>query len=195
MKRLFFLLLGICLITGLIAQEEEDEFQTLFGEKSIRITGFGGPFMNFSMLDGKFSHLMGGGGGVLINDFFFGGYGLGLTNSIPFQDTGYELGFGHGGFWLGYNFMANRMIHPVFHMRIGWGEISQRQSDGEKINPGDNIFVFTPTLELELNVTQYFKLAVGGNYRFVTFVEEPDYSNKDFIYPGVFLSFKFGWFN
>ncbi len=194
MKKLLLLFLGICFITGLKAQEDDD-FQTLFGGESIEISGFGGPLMNFSMLDGKFAHLMGGGGGLLINNFFLGGYGVGLTNTIPFQDTDNEIGFGHGGFWLGYNFMPNKVIHPVFHVQIGWGELSERRPDGEKVNQGDNIFVLTPTLEMELNITNYFKIAAGGNYRYVTFIDEEGYSDSDFMSPGVFLSFKFGWFN
>lgn len=194
MKKIFLLIVAISLTAGLKAQEE-DEFQTLFGGEPLQITGFGGPFMNFSILDGNFAHLMGGGGGVLINDFFFGGYGLGLTNSIPYQETGNELGFAHGGFWLGYNFMSNRIIHPVLHLQLGWGEISEREPAGEKVRSGDNIFVVNPTLELEMNVTNYFKIAAGGNYRLVTFIDEEGYSDKDFMNPGVFLSFKFGWFN
>lgn len=194
MKKYSLLFLGISLIIGLKAQEQ-DEFQTLFGGETIKISGFGGPFMNFSMLDGKFAHLMGGGGGILINDFFFGGYGIGLTNSIEFQDNQNEIGFGHGGFLLGYNFMSKKMIHPTFHMQIGWGNISEREPAGEQVSDGDNIFVIVPTLELELNITNYFKLSAGGNYRFVAFVDEAGYSETDFISPGVFLSFKFGWFN
>ena len=100
MKKLVLILFGISLLFGSKAQEET-EIQTLFGGEQIVISGFGGPFMNFSTLDGKYAHLMGGGGGILINNFFFGGYGIGLTNSIRFQETDHELGFVQGGFWLG----------------------------------------------------------------------------------------------
>jgi len=194
MKKLIFLFLGISLLIGLKAQEEEDEIQTLFGGEEIRISGFGGPLMNFSILDDKFAHIMGGGGGVLINDFFFGGYGVGLTNSIRFQDSSNELGFGHGGFWLGYNFMTKKVVHPSIHMQIGWGKISERLPSGGHATREDNIFVIIPTLELEMNVTRYFKISAGANYLFIAFVEEEGYSESDFMSPGAFLAFKFGWF-
>jgi hypothetical protein len=194
MKKLFLVFLGIYFLLGLRAQEET-EIQTLFGQGQIKLSGFGGPFMNFSLIDGKFAHLMGGGGAILINDFFFGGYGMGLTNSIGFEGTsGNELAFGHGGFWLGYNFMSKKLIHPSFHMQLGWGKISEREPSGPALEKGDNIFVIIPTLELEMNITKYFKISAGGNYRFVAFIDDENYSESDFMNPGVFLGFKFGWF-
>lgn len=193
MKRLFLLFLGIYFVLGLKAQEETD-IQTLFGDRQIRISGFGGPFMNFSLIDGKFAHLMGGGGGILINDFFFGGYGIGLTNSIGYGNSSDELGFGHGGFWLGYNFISKKLIHPSFHVQLGWGNITQRMPSGGPVSKGDNIFVIIPTLELEVNITKYFKISAGGNYRFIAFVDDENYTETDFISPGAFLGFKFGWF-
>jgi hypothetical protein len=193
MKKIFLIFLGIYFLLGLKAQEEA-EIQTLFGEGQINISGFGGPFMNFSLIDDKFAHLMGGGGGILINDFFFGGYGIGLTNSIEFEGTPNELRFGHGGFWLGYNFISKKLIHPSFHIQLGWGKIAQRLPSGGPLDNGDNVFVITPTLELEMNITKYFKISAGGNYRFVSFVDDENYSESDFMSPGVFLGFKFGWF-
>ena len=193
MKKLALILFGISLLFGLNAQEDT-EIQTLFGGEKITISGFGGPFMNFSTLDGKYAHLMGGGGGILINDFYFGGYGVGLTNSIKFQDTEYELGFAHGGFWLGYNLLSRKLIHPCIHVQLGWGKISQRLPSGGPVSKGDNIFVVIPTIELETNITKYFKISAGGNYRFVAFVDDENYSESDFMSPGVFLAFKFGWF-
>jgi hypothetical protein len=194
MKKLFLIFLGIYFLLGLKAQEET-EIQTLFGQGQIRLSGFGGPFMNFSLIDGKFAHLMGGGGAILINNFFLGGYGIGLTNSIGFEGTpGNELGFGHGGFWLGYNFMSRKLIHPSFHMQLGWGKISERLPSGGPLEKGDNIFVIVPTLELEMNITKYFKISAGGNYRFIAFIDDVNYSESDFMNPGVFLGFKFGWF-
>ena len=194
MKKIFLIFLGIYFLLGLKAQEEA-EIKTLFGEGQIKISGFGGPFMNFSIIDGKFAHLMGGGGGILINDFFFGGYGIGLTNSIEFKGpSNNEVGFGHGGFWLGYNFLSRKLVHPSLHMQVGWGKISERLPSGGPLDKGDNIFVIIPTLELEMNITKYFKISTGGNYRFVSFVDDENYSESDFISPGVFLAFKFGLF-
>ncbi len=192
MKKTFILIvLGFCVF---LTNAQDDEIQTLFGDRPFRISGFGGPFMTFSTLDGEFAHMMGGGGGVLLGDFFFGGYGLGLTNNIPYAGTDDEISFGHGGLWLGYNYMSKKLVHPSFHVQVGWGEIRQRERYGGYTDDGDNIMVITPTLEVEMNITRYFRLGLGGTYRSVMFVDAEGYSEKDFSGPEVLLSFKFGWF-
>jgi len=165
-------IVSISIFTFLVftAFAQEDDFRTIFSGQPVRISGFGGPFMNFTVIDGEFAHMMGGGGGVMLNDFFIGGYGLGLTNSLDapqgynYPDT-YELQFGHGGFWLGYSFFGNRAIHPVVHVQTGWGQI-QLTEDYNPVNQ-DNVFVLSPTLELEANFTSFFRMSVGARYRLV----------------------------
>jgi hypothetical protein len=51
-----------------------------------------------------------------------------------------------------------------------------------------------PTLEVELNLTRYFRLGAGASFNIFTFVDMDGYSASDFTAPGGFLSFKFGWF-
>jgi len=91
MKRVFAAAMITLTFLGLKAQDSE--IQTLFSG-STRISGFGGPLMSFTTVNGQFAHMMGGGGGVLLGDFFIGGYGEGLTNGIPVNE--YRLDFGHG---------------------------------------------------------------------------------------------------
>ena len=103
MKKFLFALL--LLGTAVTAFPQEREYQTIFDNQNLRISGMGGPFMQFTSVAGEFGHMMGGGGAVLLNHFFFGGYGLGLTNSIPDyvnDNTSDKLTLGHGGFWMGY---------------------------------------------------------------------------------------------
>ena len=112
MKKLTFI--SILILTGLLAKAQEDyypdqnrdEFRTIFQRNDGRTTvsGFGGPLMTFGSIDGQFAHMMGGGGGVILNDFFFGGFGLGMTTNIPYiNDELYNVDFGYGGLWFGYN--------------------------------------------------------------------------------------------
>ena len=169
---------------------QENGIQTLFGSDT-RISGFGGPTMSFTSINGEFAHMMGGGGAVLLGDFFFGGYGEGLTNSII--AGGNRITFGHGGFWTGYSFMADKALHPCLSAQIGWGTISQQDESHYNLTD-DNIFVINPTLELELNFTRFFRLGVGAHYRWVNGVNTSSLANADFSGPGAFISFKFGWF-
>ncbi len=79
MRKIAIIFVLVFLLWGLNAQDSE--VQTLFGSGT-RISGFGGPIMSFTSINGEFAHMMGGGGCVLLGDFFIGGYGEGLTNSI-----------------------------------------------------------------------------------------------------------------
>ncbi len=184
MKKIIIFMLGFSLIQTISGQ---DEIQTLFGGET-RFSGFGGPYMTFTSIGGEFAHMMGGGGGVLLGDFFFGGYGAGLTNTIePFDP---ELEFGHGGFWTGYSLFAKKAIHPSISTQIGWGGIT------EAFEPQvDKVFVVNPTIELEMNFTRFLRTSIGAHYRFVFGVDQTSgLSDQDFTSPGVFIAFKFGWF-
>lgn len=196
MKKLFILILAIGMFIPAQSQDE-DEFQTI-GRGKNRISGFGGPLMSFTQIGNDFTHMMGGGGGVIINNVFLGGYGMGKTNELPYRyDPEYVMDFGHGGFWLGYTMFYNKAIHPVIHTTIGWGGISKRPEDWngdyDYNEDTDVVFVICPTFELEMNFSRYFKLGGGVTYNFVYNTDGP-YTFKDFNHPGVFLSFKFGSF-
>lgn len=194
----FFFLALLCI--NLYAQEDS-EFETIGGNKDIRISGFGGPMMSFTQIGGDFAHMMGGGGGVIVNNFFFGGYGMGKTNQLIYKNevsNEQVMDYGHGGFLIGYTALYNKAIHPVFHTQIGWGAISKRQKDWNadiETDPSDidQVFVVCPTIELEMNFSRFFKLGGGLTYSFVYNTDGP-YTFFDFNNPGVFISFKFGWF-
>lgn len=195
-------LLGIIMVSNLVAQEDDEDFKTIFGNNNFTISGFGGPFMSFSAIGDEFVHEMGGGGGVLLGNLFIGGYGIGKTNSIPYKpEEGdieeYNLDFGHGGFWLGYIFMPKKAIHPVVHSTFGWGSLlKNRKTDyGPDVNVSSNtVFVVSPTIEVEMNFARFFKFGIGANYRLVYGLNHTPYTFSDFAKPGGFISFKFGWF-
>lgn len=197
MKKATFL--AIILAVSLTAFSQDREFQTVFDNQSLRVSGLGGPFMQFTSIAGEFAHMMGGGGAVLLDDFFIGGYGLGLTNSIPDYvggNTNDRLSLGHGGFWLGYALFGEKPLHVTFSTLIGWGEFGIMAWEGYYPYVRDKIFVMAPTIEAELNLTRYFRIGVGATYNIYTMVDENmhGYTNSDLSSPGGFLSFKFGWF-
>jgi len=197
MKKSIFL--GLMLAIGVSAFSQEKEFQTIFDNRDVRISGLGGPFMQFTSVAGEFGHMMGGGGAVLLNNFFLGGYGLGLTNAIPDyvnQNPSDRLTLGHGGFWLGYSLFGEKPIHITFSSLIGWGEFGVMEDYGTYPFVRDKIFVLSPTVELELNLTRYFRIGAGASYNIYTLVDQSmhGYTNADLSAPGGFLSFKFGWF-
>lgn len=194
---------GFILLISITAWSQEKEYQTIVDFDDTRISGMGGLLMQFTAVDGNFAHMLGGGGAILIGDFSFGAYGLGLTNNIPvstdpnyaeFYSVGDRLSIGHGGFWLGYSLFGDRAIHVNFSSLIGWGSIGIGSDYYPEVVHPDGIFVMSPTIEAELNLTRFFRLGLGATYNIYTFVDLPGYTASDFSAPGGFLSFKFGWF-
>lgn len=197
MRKAIFILLILAAGTTVFSQERE--YRTLLDNQDLRISGMGGPFMQFTSVAGDFGFMMGGGGAVLLNDFFFGGYGLGLTNAIPDyvnDNPSNQLTLGHGGFWLGYALFGNKPLHVSFSSMIGWGEFGITQFDDYEPYIRDNIFIVAPTVELEANLTRYFRIGAGVSYNVYTMVDENlhGYTGGDLSSVAGFLSFKFGWF-
>jgi hypothetical protein len=198
MKRLGLSLIIIGFSGMLYGQQKTDEFQTIFGNQIVKFGGMGGFEMNFSSLGGYFSYGSGGGGGVILNkSVFVGGYGMGnyINRDVIIDNIDYDnLNFGHGGFWLGYIFNGNAAIHPFLGLKLGWGGISQNY-DQHHHNIGDIGFIITPSVEMEFNITRYFRIAAGGVYQIATGLENSyGLTNSDFSGPGGNISFRFGWF-
>ena len=197
MKKTIILLFVVVLSSAAFSQERE--YRTILDNKDLRISGMGGPFMQFTSVAGDFGFMMGGGGAVLLDDFFFGGYGLGLTNAIPDyvnDNPSDQLSLGHGGFWLGYSLFGNKPLHAAFSAMLGWGEFGITQGEGAYPYIRDNIFMVAPTIELEANLTRYFRIGAGVSYNLYTMVDDNihGYTSGDLSSVAGFLSFKFGWF-
>lgn len=209
MKKLFFLSIFLISTSVLFAQKtvsfddfsssesipDENEVQTVMNSFELkRISGFGGPTVSYTTINGEFAVMSGGGGGVIINDLFIGGYGEGVSNYINNNSTSAyrDIEFGHGGFWLGYEFYPEKMIHPVFSTRLGWGGISGVDSDNHRLK--DNVYVVVPTISAEINFTRFFKVNIGAEYRQTFNVDLGDLKSKDFSNVGLYMNFIFGWF-
>ena len=133
--------------TSLFAQND-DYPQTLVGNGIESVSGFGGMMLQFSSIDGSAAVFTGGGGAVLFNrQFFFGGYGLGLTSDVRVDVEGaeYELDYGHGGFYMGYIFAPEKLAHLAFSTKLGWGQANlNNRSVFVGPNFVDNTFSITP---------------------------------------------------
>lgn len=194
-------LAGLILLISITSWSQDKEYQTIVDFNDARISGMGGLMMQFTAADGEFAHMLGGGGAVMLGDFFVGAYGLGLTNNIPVNrpdyteyQSGDRLSIGHGGFWLGYSLFGEKPIHLTVSTLLGWGTVGVHSSYYPETLYPDGIFVISPTIEAELNMTRFFRLGIGATYNIFTFVDLPGYSGSDFSAPGGFLALKFGWF-
>ncbi len=197
MKNFLFVLM-LFTTANLFAQRD----QTLFSDVR-RSGGWGGPIFEYTNIDKDLQTTGGGGGALVLNDMYLGGYGMGtaeLINTVPANNLREKLSFKHGGFWVGYTPVQNKVIHPYFSTRFGWGKARYRTSeinDPSKITYDlkDNIFVVTPEVGLELNVFSFFRVAFTGSYRWVSGMDGlPTFENEDLNGFGAALTLRFGGF-
>lgn len=188
-------LLYLCFLVPLLSWSQE---ATLFQNAS-RVGGFGAPISEFSTIKGRFGVQQGGGGAVIVNGFYFGLFGLSSNFvKVDLEPGRYEVDFSYGGLWIGYTPMDNRVVHPYFSGRIGWGSVILNPSTDnqpDRYDP-DNIFTVTPEAGIEVNVFRWFRIAGALGYRFVSGVElkEQQLSNSDFSNFFGGLTLRFGGF-
>lgn len=187
---------------NLVAQDE-----TIFGDVN-RIGGFGGPIFEFSNFgsNSNSNTAVGGGGALILDDFYVGGYGIG---GIDFSQNNFsnvtldiqKLEFGHGGMWFGYTPLQEKAIHPYASAKIGWGEVRYEYDidpDPDNIDKEefeDRIFAITPEVGVEFNVFHFFRIAATATYRWVDGVDTTNgFQDKDFSKFGATLTLRFGGF-
>lgn len=196
MKKVLFFFVSGLLATALAAQHETlfDDF-TSFG-------GFGGPMVEISAINGEVGADVGGGGALILDDLFIGGYGMGtdypeitLTEDVggEFQDINYNIRFKHGGLWFGYTPRQYKMGHFYSSLKVGWGKAQLLNDRFDK--PRDRIFVLTPEVGVELNLMDWFKLGFTAGYRWVNGISKlPTLDDSDFSSPTGVITFRFGSF-
>jgi len=171
--------------------------ETLFS-KSRAMGFFGAPIVEFGTVAGEYNVSSGGGGGIIVDNFFIGAYGLGSSDfESIINENEFRAEIAHGGLWLGYNLNSQKLFHPYSTLKIGWGVADIRINENGNIssNDWDSIFAITPEVGLELNVTKFFHIAASAGYRWVDGVNDnANFSNEDFRNLNASLTFRFGWF-
>lgn len=172
-------------------KKENDGYRTIFNSlKFDRISGFGGPTFSITMIDGDLTAMTGGYGGVILGQLLIGAYSESTNYRAPYSQNDPST-FEHGGLYLGYEMMHKNVIHPVFSLKVGEGQIIaySQEYDG-KVR--DHVFSIAPSVAAEINFTRFFKVNCGVEYRIVPSVSSA--INQNFSGPSVNLGFVFGWF-
>jgi hypothetical protein len=199
MKKL--LLIGLVVLTTLSATAQ-DRPNTLLGDGVQFTSGFGGFMIGFSPINGEIKAMSGGGGGILINNaFYLGGYGMGMAEDLVVTNNSvdYAVDFSHGGLMMGFIVFPSMITHFGLSSKIGWGEISfdEYHSSGIGFVNGrihDNVFIINPQAEVEVNMTSWFKINGHVGYQLASGVNNFYYTENDFNGATFGLSFLFGWF-
>ena len=192
-----------------VAQEfestDKNQVKTLLGSQ-VKVRGFGSVDLKVSQWNKQTALLVGGHGGVILNNQFtlgLGGYGITTRSkfkSLDNQENLY-LGGGYGGLLIGYSIFAREIFHVHFPILFGGGGIDVLEDEDSIFSNGfDNIaestgfFILEPGVEIEINVAGFFRLAIGGTYRFIEGSDLNDISQSDLEDWSTHISFKFGKF-
>ncbi len=200
-------LLGVCasVLASVPADAQRDE--TLVDRRGgTRFGGFGGPVFKLTQIAGEDALVSGGRGGLIINRQLVVGLGGYATSSDNIR-TGFEFGNGddgslgleYGGLELEYILRPSRVAHVTFYTLLGGGmakyESTRNSGSGVATQRLESeVFVFEPAVNLELNVTRWFRTTVGLGYRYVDGSELPLAGDRDLSGGVGTLTFKFGSF-
>lgn len=217
MKKVVAAILFIILSYSLLAQD------TITGDPEgktpkFRLSGFGGIMSETSLFRKGIAESLGAGGALMINNYFFlGGYALGMASnhyiddlvmptydSLLYMDTKLRINYSHAGIWVGGIFFPNKKVHLSVSSRVGWGHIyltekyntSYINNENYKLDyTDDKIFVISPQVELELQITSWLKTNIGIGYNFVTGVSFDRYQECKFSSPQITIGIYFGGFS
>lgn len=164
--------------------------------------GFGGPAVKFTEIANQFGVLVGGRGGWIIDhSLVLGGGGYGLANTYDFKlmEDGRErrLALGYGGLEIEYVSRWRDIAHVTAGILIGGGGASwyeRHRGDWGAEDYSDSFFIAEPALNLEVNIAHFFRVAIGGSYRFVGEMDLVGLTDADLSGAAGSLTFKFGQF-
>ena len=185
-----------------------DDIQTLMG-KNNAVGGYGAISVQYTELESRDAFVFGARGGILMGHMV----SLGLGGSGFFNDVHYDavsgkdisLAGGYGGFFFEPVIMPKFPVHIAFPVLIGAGGVAvvsvndeQNWNDNYKSEASDAFMVIEPGIEVELNITRFFRFCLGGYYRYTSDVDiqDPEYSVPTDILQGFSggVTFKFGHF-
>lgn len=209
---LFMGIMSITFLSNAQNYDQQNEYQTLFGN-NMSNGGYGSFSLGFTQV-GKYQAFYSGikGAWVIGHGFALGIAGNAFAtelNADIIPENEYNIvGGGYGGLLLEPIIWGNKPVHFSIPIIIGAGAVAFETGyyDQNYMNPYDfdQYFVLEPGLEVELNITRFFRIGVGGSYRFTTDVdltytntsqiEQQILSGNDLNKFNTYISFKFGRF-
>lgn len=159
----------------------QDEIQTLFQKGSHSVGGYGELSMLYTQIDDRDAFVFGARAGVLLGHIMT----IGFCGSGFFNDAQYYNGIaekvsiagGYGGLFFEPILLPRFPVHIAIPVTIGVGGVAfarvydYDEWDDYYPEESDAYMVIEPGIELELNITKFFRFSVGGYYRYTTDVD------------------------
>lgn len=183
---------------GTTAQETE----TLFSE-NVSHGVYVSPVYGATSLNGEFTYLRGTRGAWLMNMNNGRTVNLGLARywtHTEFEPVNWtntdenepDMSTRYGGFELEYVHQTNSLFHFSAQALIGSGTVEYADSDLVFNRPSDSYFVLQPGINLNLNVTEWFRLSGSVFYRYTEGVDLEGTSDKDLSGTTSYIALRFG---
>jgi hypothetical protein len=206
MKKL--ILITVLLAGGHLYAQDPTNGKSSFGRKTYH-SGYGALTTNYSKFNGDDALFVGAYGGWMINHKLM----LGLAGHyLVTQHDGFgfnpqtnkmnELKMGYGGLMVEYTFFESKVVHATANTLVGFGVVTNG-SQG-KYNPATNetwvssdesgFLAFQPSINVEVSVTDWFRVSAGGGYRLIASSDIASLSNSDMSAPTANVTLKFGIF-
>lgn len=212
MKTTLVIFILICLAQLGFAQQTEEnqnrnndgEVKTLLGDVK-SYGGYIGLTTGFTQIDGEVGFITGGRLGLILNHgFTIGLAGYGFFNDYRWDNTlqsNVNLQGGYGGIFIEPIIKPKFPIHLSFPVIMGVGGVeyvSDRYYYYDEWNgyveDVDAYMLVEPGVELDLNITKFFRVSAGASYRYTSKVKIADF-DKDLLHGiSATLTLKFGWF-
>lgn len=195
-----FLVLGLALSVESHAQET----QTLISN-GISHGGYGAPVFGVTFVNGQASYLRGIRGAWIIHlsEEHTVQIGLGSYRTrSDFNAAGWtnpdisepEMRTNYGGFELEYVNRSHRLVHYSIQALVGSGNVRYQDRDLDLNRTSDNYFVLQPGVNLNLNITNWFRLSGGLFYRYAGGVNLEGTGDTDLSGLTSFVGLRFGKF-
>jgi hypothetical protein len=215
MKRLFVSMFIMSVSLALFAQQTDynaeksnpNEIRTLLGNNNA-VGGYGAISIQYTQIDNRDAYLFGAKGGILMGHLV----ALGVSGKGFFNDSHFDSGTGqyiclaggYGGFFFEPILMPRFPVHVSFPVLIGAGGVgvvNAHENNWDKkykSQASDAFMVIEPGVEVELNITRFFRFCIGASYRYTTDIQiaDPAYVVPSDIMRGISggVTFKFGRF-
>jgi hypothetical protein len=173
------------------------------------VGGYGSISIKYTEVDDRDAFVFGARAGIIMGHMMTLGLGgAGFFNDVHYDaalDQDISLAGGYGGFFFEPILMPKYPVHVSFPILIGAGGLAvvsvndeDDWNDNYKSEASDAFLVIEPGIEIELNVTKFFRFCVGGYYRYTSDVdiEDPMFDVPKDILKGFSggVTFKFGKF-
>lgn len=214
MKKVISLIILISSVFAVTAQaqENENEFKSIFGQKKksnkVSHGGFGAFGVGYANIDGRDALTLNLRGAWVINhNMALGLSGTGFFNNLDkaTSNTRDYLGGGYGGFFFQPIIFPQWPVHISIPVVVGGGAVSTIPYDYWDWNlppytqDYDVFFVVEPGIEIELNMAKFFRMGLGATYRYtngvvMAYPNGVEVSTRALDGFNFHLNFKFGKF-